>query len=454
MRRAILVLAMLCLSFSAGAWEKNQLSVNTYLNTEFGFHLNEPDHLMKKYTSLQIKGTFDFTEDISLFFNLKKFYDCVYDVAGEYKHGSHRTATNTGNLWLREIFLDYKKAPIFVRAGRQQVVWGTADGVRILDCINPADNRYACLDDASEYRIPLWMLRLEFSPITDGNLQFLLIPDHQANFNAGYGDVFVYRVANRPPPVLPPWVTYQVVDNLPEDGFHDPDFAFRWQHVINGWEYTLNYKYGREFYPSVTVRQIPFPPPPPPNPWTLLRSNNYQRVQIIGASFTKAINTGRLSGLTIRGECAYTLDKPYPVGGDNNATGNTTQNNFSYVLGLDKYLFTDLQVSIQFIQSINQEDTAGANHLLHPATLAPINKVETMATIKLAKDFFHERLKPEVLAVFGGNGDWRVSPRISYEVNDNLTIYGGIHYFAGRANTLFGEFEKSSMIYTGATLAF
>ncbi|MCM8769219.1 MAG: hypothetical protein NC911_06035, partial [Candidatus Omnitrophica bacterium] len=410
--------------------------------------------LMKKYTSLQFKGTFDFTENVSLFFNLKKYYDFVYDVSGEYKNGSSTTATNTGNLWLREVFLDYKQEPLFIRAGRQQVVWGTADGVRILDCINPADNRYATLDDAAEYRIPLWMLRLELSPITDGNLQFLLIPDHEPNFNAGFGDVLVYRVANRPPPVLPPWVTYQIVDNLPADGFDDPDLAVRWQQVIAGWEYTLNYKYGREFYPSVTVRQIPFPPPVPPNPWTLSLTKNYQRVQVIGASFTKAVNTGRLAGLTIRGECTYTLDKPYPIGTDNNATGNTTQNTFAYVLGLDKYLFTDLQTSIQFVQFINPHSRVGANDILHPATLAPIKKVESLATIKLAKDFLNERLKPEVLAIWGCHGDWRVSPKVSYEVNDYLTVYTGVHYFAGRNNTLFGEFEQSSLVFAGANLAF
>ncbi|HOL65845.1 MAG TPA: hypothetical protein PKX93_00115 [bacterium] len=454
MRKVSFALVLLTLAFSAAALEKDKLTLSTYFNAEFGFHLNEPDQLMKKYTSLQLKGTFDFTREVSLYFNLKKYYDFVYDVAGQYKNGSAKTATNAGNLWLREIFLDYQHQPFFLRAGRQQVVWGTADGVRLLDCINPADNRYANLDDAAEYRIPLWMLRFEFTPITDGNLQFLLIPDHEPNFNAGYGDVFVYRVANRPPPVLPPWVTYQIVDNLPADGFDDPDFAVRWQQVLNGWEYSLNYKYGREFYPSVTVRQIPFPPPAPPTPWTLQLTRNYQRTQVIGASFTKAINTGRLSGLTIRGECTYTLDKPYPTGADGNATGNTTQNTFAYVLGLDKYLFTDLLASVQFIQYINQDDQVASGHLLHPATLAPINKVENMATVKLSKDFLNERLKSEVLAVFGGNGDWRVSPRVSYEVNDRLTIYGGLHYFAGRANTLFGEFEKSSMIYTGATLAF
>lgn len=457
MKKLLLVMGILGMCLSLGAWEKDNFSFNTYLNSEFGSHLNAPDKPMKMYKSLQLKSTFDFSQDVSLFFNLKKYYDMVYDVTGEYKDGSYKTATNTGNLWLREAFLDVKHSPVFLRLGKQQVVWGTADGVRILDCINPGDSRYAYLDDASEYRIPLWMIRLEVSPITDASLQFLAIPDYEPNYNAGYGDVFVYRVADRPAP--PPTVRYIVEDRLPEDGFGDPTYAVRWQQVVNGWEYTLNYKYGYEFYPSVTTTFTPPVLPPPIFIPPILRlTKEYQRTHTFGASFTKAINEGNLAGLTVRGEFMYTQDKPFPyvyAYANNSPLFRTdTQDTFAYVLGLDRYFFTDLLASFQFIQFVNSADKVNGLAILHPATLAPQNKVETMGTLKLSKDFFNERVKPEVLVVFGGTGDWRISPKVSYEVNDKLTLYAGIHYFAGRLNTLYGEFEQDSMLYLGATLSF
>jgi len=428
---------------SIGAWEKDNFSLNIYLNRETGGHLDNPSKLMKVYNSLQLKGSYDFNEDISLFFNLKKFYDGVYDRAGQYKNGSYKTATNTGNTWLREIFLDFDHGPYFLRFGRQQVVWGTADGVRVLDCINPADSRYAYLDDASEYRIPLWMFRFEISPVTDGNLQFLLIPDYEPNFSAGYGDVFVYRVANRPP-AGPPIVTVWD-DRRRDDGFSDAMYALRWHHVVNGWEYTLNYKYGFEYYPSVTSTMV-FP--------VLTLIKEYQRVNVFGASFSKAINEGKFEGVTVRGELVYTKDKPFPYidgGGNYHAT---TMNTFAYVLGFDKYLFTDLLTSFQFIQFIYPENKVGANDILFPPTLSPLDKIETMATLKLAKNFMAERLKPEILIVYDGSGDWRISPKVKYEMNDHLWIYGGIHFFAGKGDTLYGEFEQDSMAFVGATLSF
>jgi len=449
MKRLIAVMcALAALCVTAGAWEKDKLSLNMYWNFEIGSHLNKPDKLNKFYNSLTFKGDFDFTKDVTLFFNLKKFYDSVYDITGEYKNGSSKTATNTGNLWLRELFLDAKLDPVFMRLGRQQVVWGTADGVRILDCINPSDNRYAQLDDAGEYRIPLWMMRFDVNMLTNGSLQLLAIPDYEPNFNSGPGDVFVYNVARRRTP--PNFTTY---DRQPQDGFDDATYAVRWQHVVNGWEYTLNYKYGREFYPAVTVTPIP---PFPPTRFNLVKE--YKREHVIGGSFSKAVNFGKLSGLTFRGEVAYTKDKPFPIGTDGNpnyAAGPVAMNTYTYMLGFDKYFFTKLLISGQFIQFLNPADRYGTQLVLHPATLGAQDKVETLGTLKVSYDFLNQRLKPEMLVVYDNSNDWRISPKISYEVNDNLWVYAGIHYFTGKGYSLYGEFEpQGSMVYSGLQLSF
>ena len=167
----------------AFAWEWERGALNCYLNTEIGTHTGDFSGLMKLYNSLQVKGSYTYNRNISFFINIKKFYDSVYDISGQYRNGSPGIATNTGNTWLREFFIDVERRPFFARIGRQQVVWGSSDGVRALDCINPGDGRYAYLDDASEYRIPLWMARLEASPGPDATLQVLLIPDYEPNIS-------------------------------------------------------------------------------------------------------------------------------------------------------------------------------------------------------------------------------------------------------------------------------
>ena len=43
--------------------------------------------------------------------------------------------------YLRELYVDTKAGDWDLRIGKQQVVWGTADGIKLLDMINPTDYR-------------------------------------------------------------------------------------------------------------------------------------------------------------------------------------------------------------------------------------------------------------------------------------------------------------------------
>jgi hypothetical protein len=63
-----------------------------------------------------------------------------------------------------EIWNAYSQAsagPLFLRIGRQNLSWGETDGFRLLDMINPLDNRFGLplVEDLDDRRIPLWMAR-------------------------------------------------------------------------------------------------------------------------------------------------------------------------------------------------------------------------------------------------------------------------------------------------------
>ncbi len=83
-------------------------------------------------------------------------------------------------LDLRELYLDadLSNADLQgrIRLGKQQVVWGQADGLRLLDVVNPGDFKEVILDDYGDSRIPLWMINLELF-LAFGDLQILWIPD-------------------------------------------------------------------------------------------------------------------------------------------------------------------------------------------------------------------------------------------------------------------------------------
>jgi hypothetical protein len=453
-QRLALFMVIICSCTPAAAWEWERGALNCYWNTEIGTHTKDFSGLMKLYNSLQIKGSYEYNQNISAFVNIKKFYDSVYDISGRYRHGYPGTATNTGNTWLRELFLDLNYTPLFLRVGRQQVVWGSSDGVRALDCINPGDGRYAYLDDAAEYRIPLWMVRFEISPVPDATIQCLLIPDYEPNFTTSKGDVFVFRstaLSAARLEQLPSLLRVVEEKKTPLNDFRHGSVAFRWQQVVSGWEYTLNYKYGYEPYPQ---GQGVFSFDDHSQPTLTLVKDYKKRINIFGASFTKGITEGRLSGVSMRGEFLYTRGKPFPYGKNGQVVGNTTMDACTYILGVDKIFLTDVLVSGQLIQYIYSRTREKNNDIFYLPTFASLHKIETMATLRVATDFMAERLKPEILLIYDERNDWRVSPRISYEVNNNLWIYAGLHYFTGKSYSLYGQFADDSMVYVGQTFSF
>ncbi len=97
----------------------------------------------------------------------------VYDGKGinnDYK--GHKSYTQ--HDWLRELYLDTSVGDWYIRLGKQQVVWGTADGIKLLDIINPTDWREFTQNTMAESRVPVWMLNMERDVGDSGNLQLVV----------------------------------------------------------------------------------------------------------------------------------------------------------------------------------------------------------------------------------------------------------------------------------------
>lgn len=75
---------------------------------------------------------------------------------------------------LREAYIDTNVNDWALRLGKQQVVWGTADGMKLLDNINPTDFTEMAQDQMEDSRIPVWMLNAEKFTEDGGNFQVVL----------------------------------------------------------------------------------------------------------------------------------------------------------------------------------------------------------------------------------------------------------------------------------------
>ena len=87
---------------------------------------------------------------------------------------------------LREAYVDAEVNDFSIRAGKQQVVWGTADGMKLLDAINPTDYSEMAQNQMEDSRIPVWMVNAETDAADGSNWQFIVSEGKSSHF-AGLG---------------------------------------------------------------------------------------------------------------------------------------------------------------------------------------------------------------------------------------------------------------------------
>ena len=84
--------------------------------------------------------------------------------------------------WLRELYVDTTAGDWDLRLGKQQVVWGTADGIKLLDMVNPTDWYEFNQNAPADARIPVFMVNAEKYLENGGNVQFILSESKQNKF--------------------------------------------------------------------------------------------------------------------------------------------------------------------------------------------------------------------------------------------------------------------------------
>jgi hypothetical protein len=104
-------------------------------------------------------------------FRVKPVYDGVTDYGPHrLRPESNRSDQSLQNLDHKKLqhnalfwnaYVDLAKGPLSLRIGRQDLSWGETDGFRLVDMIEPLDNRFGfpLVEDLDDRRIPLWMLR-------------------------------------------------------------------------------------------------------------------------------------------------------------------------------------------------------------------------------------------------------------------------------------------------------
>lgn len=150
-----------------------------------------------------------------------------------------------------EAYVEYAGDRCSTRAGAQQVVWGGADRLRVLDLIHPLDLRENLFGDPVQSRLSLAMFNTECSAGAQ-SIQLLFIPQSRNNLRPQPGSRFSVPL----PPFQPGVATSPVMQGEGPDWKDPRDWSvgLKWAGRLGLADVTLNAFHGWQADP-VTRRQ-------------------------------------------------------------------------------------------------------------------------------------------------------------------------------------------------------
>ena len=426
--------------FSASAFIFPGLSIADFsASLEQELALNSSNHKQKFETLFTPEWNIALSDDISMTFIGQARWDNAKKLSNP--EGSHYSApdnyaatnghiyySNSSEVSIREWYIDTESLGAYWRLGKQQVVWGQADGLKVLDVVNPQSYREFILDDFEDSRIPLWMVNTEIPIGDNSNLQVVWIPDLTYHAFAEPGTE--YEVSS---PLFRP----HLPQGIPLVGFHedkpsspikDSDIGLQYSTFYQGWDLTLNYLYHYLDTP-VLYQQA--------STNGVILSSEYERSHLAGFTASNAFGS-----FTLRTEVGYRSDT-YHLSLAKNGIHQSSE--LSAVIGVDWQGLEDTMMSIQWFQSHLPEHNA--------SVVRPQNN--HIVSLLLKRSFVNETWNLEILALHGfDQRDGSVQSKLRYMLESNVSIWIGSDTFYGNKNGLFGQFNHKDRILFGAEWSF
>ncbi|MDN5941156.1 MAG: hypothetical protein L0H94_04650 [Nitrospira sp.] len=418
----------------------DRLRVSAILESEGAYGIAR-DRANKLEFLIDPQLEYRFSED-TRFTAIARLYAEGFDHLEPGQPGQREIASNSRRLLLgdrtdmelRELYLSTQLGKAHFTLGKQQVVWGKADGLKLLDVVNPQNFREFILDNFDDSRIPLWTVNAELS-LGKSNLQLLWIPDRTYHLLPESGATFAFTsplVVPQAPPGVP--VNLRSIER-PNNFLMDSDIGMRLSTFWHGWDLTLNYFYHYADFP-VFFQSLSLTP----RGAVVTVSPRYERNHLLGGSFSNAFGD-----LTVRGEVVYNTDRYVMTRNRDDRDGVIKSGETSYVLGLDWFGIQDSLVSFQLFQS----------WLLNPTSDIVRDTLDTTTSLLTRRHFLNEILEAEVLWLHNVNfGDGLVRPKVSYELRDNMKVWLGFDLFHGNRSGLFGQFDQNDRLVTGIEIGF
>jgi hypothetical protein len=329
---------------------------------------------------------------------------------------------NELELGLREAYLDMYFSNFDLRIGKQQIIWGKAEGVFITDIVSPKDLREFLLPDFDEIRMGITAVKLNYYFGTN-TVEAVWSPVFTPTLMPERGSIW------RPQMDFP--VEPEIDDSSSEiiPSLNNSELFLRYSTLSTGMDIELVGGYFWYDDPALHVERDLDPETMEIRRLTI--QPQYHRVSMAGGSFSMPAGP-----FLLRGEGAYYSGRYFQTLDPLVSDAVVRKDNLHYMAGID-YTFAGIRMSAQFIQ----EYILGYDRNIRN------DELESTMTFLARKDYFREKLWVELFSYIGLNhGDALVRPKATYYFADGFEVLGGANIFIGDSGR-FGQFSDNNMLY-------
>lgn len=317
-------------------------------------------------------------------------------------------------LELREAYLSYAKGNFDLRVGRQIVVWGVADALRVTDCVSPFDYTEFLAQDYDDIRMPVNGLRAKYTrgPVTleavcNPVADFFVLPTDERN-------PWAIRLPSAPQPY-----TTDLESGKPEKKIKNMEFGGRASVNLSGIDFSVSALRTWNKQPALC-------PALSGDGRTLHINGQYHRMTMLGADCSLPVDQ-----FVLRAEVAEYIGEAQGSGLGQNAV---RRNTFNALAGVDWYPGNDWNISVQYCHKYTSGNLAALS----------VYRNAGLATARLSKELLHNTLKLSTFAyidVASGGIFNRLSA--SYSLNDDIELTVGYDYFHANKGK-FAMYGKNS----------
>ena len=423
------------------------------------------DGLQRLRTRLNLQLDAELPEDWKLRLSGYGFADPAYALNGRHEYTHDVRSRYEFDADFLESWIQGRLLPdLDLKLGRQIVIWGRSDTIRVLDVLNPLDNREPGRVDIEDLRRPVGMLRSDYYR-GPWSLTAIAIPEIRFDDNPAPGSDFSFDAALGEGGGAPAIVTLQ--ETIPND-FSNWEFALAANGIFEGWDLSFHAAWIYDDRPHVVNSELPadrivFDTPGGPVPvgirlehgreWMLGSGGNYA----FGSWLAKA-ELAYFGGVDFCDEFPRADDPnppalpPLPPGAAIQPCRGEDKDRIDAMIGIEYYGIEDATLAVEVA---NRRVLDFEGELRNAFDFAQRNSEEI--ALRWTQSFFREKLEITLLAYLFG---WHVQDgailRFSadYDLRDALVLTGGLLLFEAGDAIPISAWGRNDRIFFGIKWSF